>query len=433
MPLLAALFMLALSDAKFEVFTSTREVLAIARDPRHRWLKVVTSGGVLTRYGDGWHNDLSPREPGKAEPIDLEWNGDKVHIEPFSIQIGDKNIELPASTGSHISSATVHDGKLLVAVFDAGVFAYDRAWKPIESPEKDVTALASIGGELWLGTHRHGAFHRKDDRWVSLMPQNEIPNHNIQSLAWLDGTLYACTLEDSLITYAASRWKTVDGLSSNAPRQVLPFLGRLYIRHGTGAIDVLAAKITRGFETNLPRKQATTLATDGKSLFVGQWGGWSEYDGNRWRHHFDVPELRGVQVTWLAATKDDVWVGTQGSGLLRIGRSSEGVKAFDERSGLKDDWITCLAVDGTTVLAGTFAGSLARIEEGSVTTGGPLGIRALAPPYFASMSSLWRVEGNRFQPTKLPFEPREIQAICITSDSIWIGCRTALYRLEKLP
>jgi hypothetical protein len=431
--LLAALLTGNIGTLSIQEFTSTREVVSI--DSRTDGKVVIaTRGGTLIQTEDGWvkrtilNGEVSNEPTLKQEP--LTWNGRRIEIKPLELTVDGAQMAIPISTGTHISAAAIYEGALLVAMYGDGVFQTSGAdWMRVATPSSEVTSMAEAGGKLWIGTRRNGAFVREGDDWRSVQVAGEIPNHNIQSLFAHGKKLYACTLEDGLLQYENDEWKVVEGLSSKAPRQVIEFGGDLYVRHGTGAIDrISGAVITRGLESGLPRKQATTLATDGNKLFVGQWGGWSEFDGVAWTHRFNVKELKGIQVTALLAAKGAVWVGTQGSGFIRVDADNGIVKTYDERHGLKDDWVTRLSLSGDEVIAGTFAGGLARIAGNRVSSAGPLAIRDISNGYAAGESEVWRVANSSAIKETLPLHLKEIQAICYKDGSLWVGCRTGLYR-----
>jgi ligand-binding sensor domain-containing protein len=397
-----------------EVFTSTREVTAIVRQPDGR-IAVSTRGGLLIRNSD----ETWSKRPGPVVPTPA-----------CSLPNG---VPPPPSRGSHVSGVTEIRGVLHVAMYGDGLYKrIENQWQRVETPETDITCLANHDATLWVGTRRHGAFWLEVSGWKQTNHQGEIPDHNIQSLTVLGTDIYACTLEDGLARYANGAWSPVNGLASNAPRQVLRFGGSIYVRHGTGAVDRLTDGRVGRVDRELPRKQATSLATDGKTLFVAQWGGWSEFDGLRWKHRFDVPKLKGVQTTAMAASARYLWVGTQGAGLVRVERETGKVRVFDERDGLEDDWITRLAVRGDSILAATFHGRPALTSAGSVRVlDGPSSVRDIHGDWICDAATLWKLEADgRVRSNPLAADLRDIQTIRQEGDSLWIGCRAGLYRVR---
>ena len=108
------------------------------------------------------------------------------------------------------------------------------------------------------------------------------------------------TLQDGIASLTPDGWRHIaaTGISTGSPRQMVEFRGLLYLRHSNGVVDSFdGRKWTRGVFSALPRKQASCLAADGSQLYVGQWGGWSEFDGEHWTHHLRLPGLQGVPVT----------------------------------------------------------------------------------------------------------------------------------------
>jgi hypothetical protein len=81
---------------------------------------------------------------------------------------------------------------------------------------------------------------------------------------------------------------------------MMPFRGTLYVRHGSGQVDSNnGSEWSRDVFRTLPRRKVYALAADDAHIFAAQWGGWSQWDGAQWAHHFDVPELQGVPIMAL--------------------------------------------------------------------------------------------------------------------------------------
>ena len=293
-----------------------------------------------------------------------------------------RQVPLPPSSGTHVSALLPHGSALWAALFGDGVWAYDgESWTPVDLhlplSAKEITALAAGRAAVWIGTRRAGLWELRGKTRIQHLQPDEPLDHNCQALAMYRGSLFVSTLEVGLAVRTSRGWGhfSPPQISSNAPRQMVVFQDRLYLRHGSGKLDRWnGVRWEANIGAGLPRRQVSALAADAERLYAAQWGGWSEYDGSGWTHHLDLPDLQGLPVTALCPRGDRLWIGTQNHGLAEYDRRHRRLIWHDERSGLPDDWITALAPEGATVAAGTYVGGLAR--------------RGLLPPVAASRGAL---------------------------------------------
>ncbi len=443
--------------------TGTREVVAIGAGKGGE-VAIATTGGLVVRSpGGAWtkRTHLNGLSAGEASTLEfpgaglkppwpsVQWRGERWDAGPIAIQgPNGHRIPLPASEGTHVSAMAADSVRLVVAMFGDGLYEWRGVrWLrgPVDAPQ--ATALTVLGGQLWIGTRKSGWLEPVGGNWQSHVLPGEIPWHNVQALQAFEGRIYAGTLEDGLLALGPRGWEIVKGFASKAPRQMLTFQGKLYVRDGNGVLNRFdGANWTLGLQGALPRKQANALATDGETLFVAQWGGWSELQGQAWRHRFDVAELQGLQVTTLAASGNALWVGTQGAGLLWIDRASRKVRTYDVRHGLGDDWVTALHQRDGDLYVGTFASGLSRIdargELHAVAGTGRSSIKDLS----SSVGTLWvaTTEGllalrdgiaSRVQiaaPSGAGIELSEGQAV-LAGEYVWFATRTGLYQLKPRP
>ncbi len=332
--------------------------------------------------------------------------------------------------------------RLLALSFQGNIFAYDGARWTLVAPTKigDATALGGSMGKLWVGTRRNGLWEQAGDTWVQHLLPDEPYDHNTQALALYQGSLYVSTLEDGVAVRAPRGWETVVAMSSDAPRQQVLFAGKLYVRHGNGKVDVYDGIAWKRdvFKGLLPRKEASGLAADGGRLYVAQWGGWSEFDGTAWTHHLTERDLQGIPVIALYPDGEALWIGTQRRGLGEWDRKAQTLRWHDERGGLPDDWIRCLAMHDGHCYAGTFVGGLARRDGDRWTTvpGLPPGeITALASYggalLIGTRAGLYTLRTGAARRLHSPILPAEIQALCPAEDGVWVGTRTGLCFLTK--
>lgn len=480
------------------VFTSTRQVTSLAALPDGT-LWVGTTGGVLRRtptgvwrkwtrlsglpahevrsldvtdgvvtarfptasavWRDGqWQIEPSaPKAPGADELCHAVWQGKSVSATLDGLTLGAgpdaPRIPLPAgTTGTHISALLPCGTMLWAALFGDGLWAWNgQAWMRVFNglpPEaREITALAQGPNEtLWVGTRRDGVFRQADGHWTHWVQPDEPPDHNAEAMAMYHGRLFVSTLEQGLTVRSPQGWTSVRAptLSGDAPRQMAVFQDKLYVRQGSGAIDRFdGMRWTPNVFPFLPRRQASALATDGKRLYIAQWGGWSEWDGARWMHHLKLPELQGLPITALCPDGDTLWVGTQGRGLAQVSRSQETIRWHDERDGLPDDWVTCLTRSGGSVLAGTFVGGLARWDGARWVTFPALAgqnVTALEPDsaagaFVATRRGVWNLPSNgaSLQPLtpSFPALDPEDQSLCAVPGGLWIGARTGIFFLPR--
>jgi ligand-binding sensor domain-containing protein len=408
-------------------FTSTRHVREILPGA-DGGVRIATTGGWLLVTPDGSVQKITEREglashdlpTVGAKPLPAVWEGHEVG--------------LPPSLGTHpVGSVTTSDGVVVAMYGDHALWRWDgKGWtsgSELPAEVDDPTSLRKIGADLWVGTRRHGAWRYRDGAWRGFLGTDEPYDHNAQAMVEYDGSLWVSTLEDGLQSYDGTRWeRTPPGeLSTPAPRDLVVFRESLYVRHGDGQVDAYDGKAWRRNLAwgELPRKQATRLAADERRLVVGQWGGWSEFDGQRWTHRFPA-ELSGAPVTALAIDGPRLWIGTQGKGLFRV---DEKVTRYGDASGLPDDWITSLALVHGRVIVGTFVGGAA-VREGERWRNVPGTAGAAVTGIVANGDQTWIATGRGVHLLGGGWsKPSEAQALAWYRGHLWVGGRRGIYRL----
>jgi ligand-binding sensor domain-containing protein len=358
---------------------------------------------------------------------------------------GVRSIPLPPSRGTHISALLPRGDRLWVALFGDGLWTFDgKEWRianvGLPAGARDITALAGNATTLFVGTRRAGLWEYDGKTWRQHLQPEEPAEHNAQAIAAYGENLFVSTLEDGLMVRTASGWQhlTAPELSSALPRQMVTFQGQLYLRHSTGKVDRFdGQRWERDIFAGFPRADVATLAADQNRLVFAQWGGWSEGDGKTWNHYLDIPDLQGRTPTCLLPDGDTLWVGVQGRGLLEFHRPTGKLRWHDERKGLPDDWVTCLARVGSTLYAGTYIGGLARYDGARWTDFPALrgdNVTALAPDadggmYVATRRRVHFLDKKgeiRAPDVKSPLLDTEAQALCLMDGGLWIGSRTGL-------
>lgn|GEM_PF-2084317 len=464
------------SAPAIEEFTSTREVIGIATAPNGA-VAVGTTGGLLWiskegkvtkqtvlsglpsnelqgltkvgskviaefpghRYAEVTPTSVTPIKPQNFGPKQIDWNGRSWKIDGDSLVSGSLRMRGPSGT-AWLTDAVVDGPQLFIAAYGRGVFyrrallGKSNAWVSVNTLDTQPTALAISGNRLWVGTNHQGVYSYDPKGHATYWnPTNELTSSCIVSLSECQGRMYAGTLDYGLSVLTKRGWRDVLGPTYETPRQLVPFQGKLYLRHANGAIDMGSEyQWQRGFQANLPRPECSAIAASETNLLMGQWGGWSEWDGSHLISHFEIPQLKNKAITCLARFDGVTWVGTQGSGLVQV--PDLGVpKSFNLANGLTDDWIVGLAQFDDHLYFGTYAGGLYRYENGRpvrVPTASAQ-IRSLAVGkrlWIVTSAGLEQIGPKLTFPSE--FQPTEPQTVLETTDSVWIGCRNGLYRVR---
>jgi ligand-binding sensor domain-containing protein len=446
-------------------FASYREVTRLTYAPDGSvW--AATTGGLLHRVrgNDTWEIAGSPATMPAAASL---WRGKKIALTPGGgLRVDNTALPFPRdSRGTHFTAVGVDGDELVTALWgDAALYHSRRpgAWTRedialTEDAGKQITSLAvGPNGALWIGTRRAGLWERPvaGAKWHAVSLSRSGPfAHDAQAMTWFQGDLYISTLEDGLVVRRADGWQHIarGDLSGDAPRQMVVFQNALYVRQGDGKVDRFDGSvwIRNVWAGQLPRKQISALATDGHLLYAAQWGGWSVWDGFRWKHHLQVDELQGLPITTLLPEGETLWIGTQGRGLAEADRTTGVIRRWhDERHGMPDDWITTLARCGDRLYAGTFVGGLVCLSRGAPTwnpvsgTAGENITDLLALPdnalyaatrhgvryFIASNASI----ASCAAPPLVAGGTIEAQTLCSgPSGGLWVGTRTGLYFVKQ--
>ncbi len=420
----------------------------------------VTPLGTATLREGVWHT-VSGTGTGTQPDADPQgrlcaatWNGGDYAATVSGLKVRDgkqwRDLAMPASLGTHISALLPHGNALWAALFGDGLWAYNaHGWQRVDvglpAEAREITAMEQQDSTLWLGTRRAGLWEYRDGRWQQYLEPDEPVDHNCEAIAAYADALYFSTLEDGLVVRSKQGWAQLQPpvISSKAPRQMVTFAGQLYLRHGNGKVDRYdGVKWQRDVCHDLPRKEASALASDNTRLYVAQWGGWSEFDGKTWTHFLTRPELQGVPVTVLYPEKDRLWIGTQSRGMAEYDRVHDSLLWHDERNGMPDDWVTAIVRVGGDLYAGTFVGGLARlagkqwraVSELAGENVTALTSKGMGTIYIATRHGVWQI-ADHAKPelvvsNTIPVDP-EAQALYSAPTGLWVGTRTGLFFLKR--
>lgn len=423
-------------------YRSTREIERLQSAPDGA-ITAQTSGGNW-RLKDGKWSETGSALPDVAA---VWWRGQSVTANFDGLRVGDKTVAMPASSGTHISAILARPNAVLAAIFGDDIWqwngkAWARAGFNVPAAAREITALAQAAdGTIWLGTRRAGVWSLRGKTWTQHLQSGEPFAHNVQNLCGFRGALWASTLEDGLIVRDANGWKHIGKpeISSNAPRQLVVFRDKLYVRHSDEKVDCFDGTTwTRNVFDKLPRKQIISLAADGDHLYLGQWGGWSAWDGAKFSHFLKLPALQIVPLVQIVPDPKtgDLWLATENRGLFSWDARAQKLRHFDERDGLPDDWITGVTRGGNRVYAGTFQGGVAWRDDGETRWHSSIwkaNISALASDdskvWVATRRSLFCADNDgelKACDARLAPDQREVQALWPAENGLWIGTRGGL-------
>jgi len=203
-----------------------------------------------------------------------------------------------------------------------------------------VCVLADNGNELWIGACEGGLV--KLDKATEQMTfynhaNSGLPHNAVWALV-VDGNNTWIGTENGLAKFDGSNWTTYDTNNSGLPGNII-----------------------------------TALAIDNGNIWIGTNGdGLAMFDGSNWTT-YDTSHfyLLNYTISCLLVDGDEIWFGTstysgEGVGLGMFDGADWAV--YNARnSGLPDDWVFAVAVDGSgNTWSGTWQGGLAAYREGGV-------------------------------------------------------------------
>jgi len=266
------------------------------------------------------------------------------------------NAGLPPLVGRVTAACQGKDGPEVA--LGRQVFEYSGgAWRQLGPPlPADVRCLAESSGSLWAGTAR-GLFRLAGESWEPVVYKDDPLAATVNALLPTPDALYVGTV-GGLFTYAAGRWSALgirDGLPENHVTSLADWRSDLYV--GTYGGGVALVHDGRAQPVRESPKYVTCLGANAQSgpLWVGtESEGAFRWDGKAWEQRLALNEPPGHDVTGLAASGDEVFVGTfeHGVALCRSGSwQSPGM-------GLGSLWINHVAFGQGRAWARTSAGDL---------------------------------------------------------------------------
>ena len=293
-------------------------------------------------------------------------------------------------------SLAVHGGSLYAGTF-VGVRALEDGIAARTVSTHDARALASVDGELWIGsrgqglaaleagaqvgprvTHvqgfdgdrcvatADGLWIRSGEDWVEA-PNQGLPSGDVTDMLRVGDRLYVATFDKGVAVLEDGRWSSLEELEGLAPGTLDPQVNAL-ARAGKGRVFVATARglfrVGGGEVRSWSRKEGlpnsmvqSVVRTRAGELIVGTHAGLAVLDADG-----DLREL-GSRArrwsTWAIAEGPDgeLWLGTT-QGLIRWKQDGTWQHLSMLSGHLSDNWITALTFEGETLHVGTYAGGV---------------------------------------------------------------------------
>jgi len=299
-----------------------------------------------------------------------------------------------------------------------------------------------------------GLFRRAPTGWVlARRPAEGLPggSGHVTAMAWLGSRIVTGIFDGGLVLGQlqgpALHWQGIQGTSAWGVNALLPAGGAVYVAslrgaarfdgehlqeiQGPGAAFSLAAtpdgvavgygqgvllpggRLLSAFH-GLPGNQALALAS-GPALFVGTPSGLGavEHGRVRWRVTQGEGRLPHPWVTALALSKDALYVGTYGGGVVRRIAGSDRLRSWSNAGTFE----AFAETDGFKVNTGCLVEVAGHIYLG--TDG--MGLYRLAP------------NGKLFVPMRLSLPSQRVTALLPSDDALYIGTDQGIARLPLGP
>ncbi|HET9957987.1 MAG TPA: hypothetical protein VFQ61_25995 [Polyangiaceae bacterium] len=346
---------------------ATEDVRDCVALPERRWL-AATAGGLVFGAGDVAERILTAREGLPDTQVErLTLTGNRVRVDTRSgsvaVSLEDHTVvqtrppsEAPALSAQLTTSSLEglppgvfprkfhQSGNTRCWATDSGLFLSwsgtpVHRWRVSGLPSGNISAVASGGDQLFIGTFDQGLFIV--DREERLVPGPESGlNPNINALAWdsSNSTLWAATARGvSLCRHGARGWACSRVGQSSNMHAVIPLEHGGVVAGGDAGLEFFSAGGTR--TGSFTRKQGApfravwALAEGPKgTLFVGT------TQGLFWSATTDFSSARAQPSAWLR-------------------------RASLATGDLTDDWVTALLVQTNMVHVGTYNAGLVSFER----------------------------------------------------------------------
>jgi signal transduction histidine kinase/ligand-binding sensor domain-containing protein len=273
-----------------------------------------------------------------------------------------------------------HDGKLLVATLDTGIYIFANGAVTHMShtnglPHDWIRCMAEDReGNIWLGTGGGGLCALRSRKVRMFDPPDGFQNHSVLSIeSSRRDEIWAGTEGAGLYEFANNHWQhfsSADGLSNLFVWSVLPD-SRGAVWAGTWGGGVFRKtntlfEVPSSPETFLNLPATAMLEGDHGEVIVGTMGGLLQFQNEKYE---SLWKAEHADIRALAQGPDGViWFGmNSGSGL---GRWEKGAtRIFQRKDGLASDFVLSLYLDKDgTLWIGTLDNGLCRYKNAKFTT-----------------------------------------------------------------
>ncbi|HJV23727.1 MAG TPA: hypothetical protein VJ570_13575 [Holophagaceae bacterium] len=353
---------------------------------------------------------------------------------------------VPQREGGDVKSAAFLGGQLYV-VADSGLFRFDTQSRAAEErlPSEPRKVFASDG--LLFADTDAGLYERSAQGWTLVRPRPKAlppgPCH-VTALARMDSRLMVGLFDGGLAVGEAdgSRWSLAPGASAWGINALLPAGGALYIASLRGGArydghQVLPLPEGQGAAFSLAETRDGVAIGFGQGLLLPNHRFLSAFHG-----------LPGNQALALLRQDDLLFVGTP-TGLGAVSGDKVLWRVTAEEGKLPHPWVTALALDGDSLLIGTYGGGVARRNPPKAGVAGA----GLFTPYLETAGvkvnpgclvqagdriylgtdghGLFRLsrDRERFTPLHLPLPSARITAILPDRNALYIGTDEGLARV----
>jgi ligand-binding sensor domain-containing protein len=352
------------------------------------------------------------------------WTGTRFSPEKIKLETPTKNLK--------------YNGQTLTVFPGRGLLVNGKPF-PFPPPTPNVScAVIDPEGKLSIGTTQ-GVFQLAGKSWIRLaVPPGGLPADAVNLVEVQNRPIVAPREAPAFAWDPKLRRPTAT--AGKLWRTAVVWGNRTIVRCADSKlVEVGPSLETKPVGFTLPRLGSTAIAVSGKTLFVAQHGGWSEFDiDGSVRHRFDVPILNGEPTTAISAFGPYVAIGTQRAGLILWDREQNRATHLHEIHGLRDDWITALALDESGgLLIGTFVGGLHTLTNGKVKHVGLAKgcITRLLPDnssvWVGSLTGVYRWQNERLtvHPGTKPIEP-DVTDLLLRDQTLWVAAGGALHILS---
>jgi signal transduction histidine kinase/ligand-binding sensor domain-containing protein/DNA-binding response OmpR family regulator len=245
-------------------------------------------------------------------------------------------------------------------------------------PHNFVTALLEDrNGTLWVGTNEGALLTYAGGVFKPFAGRDAVAIRSITALAQdASGGIWIGTREDGIVRFDGhgfARMTTEAGLPANRVTSILAqHDGAVWVGTVDGLALVRGERVVARYTTanGLPKNSVKALWQNGRgALWVATDGGVVRQQGKTFV--LTIPErcMPGVQVRSVLEDADrNLWVGTNGTGLLRMTAAGE-CSIFTSKNGLENDTPQALFEDREGNLwVGTNGGGLSRFTDGRFTS-----------------------------------------------------------------